>query len=416
MENHIIKPEEKKYLRELAKKKLEISGLPVMGERLKAWTDHNDLKGKRPMIWFEPHTVADPGFLPVCKCETPEARNIEGQLLISIFNHERIGDDTVVTPDFRCFWNSSFLPFDMPVKKTRAKNSEGYHIEDQISDLSEQTDLIKHSTMTFDRDSSLTWFEFVQNLLGDILNVRMASNGFYCVLTNDIVHRMGMENMLVNMLTCPDEFHFMMDRLSDDYIKYFDTLEKQNMLCLNNGNDNVAQGTFGFSSQLPPKDFNESHIRTTDLWGFLDSQETVGISPQQYGEFIFPYYKKVAGKYGLLSYGCCEPVNPIWSDCLSKLDNLRKVSISPWCDEEYMGQQLKNSNVIYQRKPSPLFVGEGDTLDEAAFREHIRHTLKCASGCKLEITFRDVYRLNGDLEKPRRAVEIVRQEIEEHWR
>ena len=43
----------------------------------------------------------------------------------------------------------------------------------------------------------------------------------------------------------------------------------------------------------------------------MDSQETVSISPDMYGEFIFPYYKKVAERYGLLSYGCCEPVDPV---------------------------------------------------------------------------------------------------------
>lgn len=416
MTNYIVNSEEKAYLREIAKKKSEIAGYPVMEERIKQWTLHNDLKGSKPMVWFEPWTVMDHGFLPQLRCTSHAAKIIEKQLLDSIFNYEMIGDDTVVDRDFKCLWNAYLLPFDMPIRKTQAVNSGGFRIENQISDLAEEIGLIKPSTMTFDKEGSLHWFDIANDLLGDILNVRMASDSFYCCLTNDIVHRMGMENMLVNMLTCSDEFHYMMEQLSNDYVCFFKSLEEQGMLCLNNGNDSLIQGSFGFSADLPPPDFDPAHIKTTNLWGFMDSQETVGISPEQYGEYIFPYYKKVTELYGLLSYGCCEPVNTIWKDYLSKFPNLRKISISPWCDEEYMGEQLKNSRVIYQRKPSPNFVGVEKELDEAAFREHIGTTLKAATGCKLEITFRDVYNLHGVFDKPKRAVEIVRQEIERYWR
>ena len=105
-----------------------------------------------------------------------------------------------------------------------------------------------------------------------------------------------------------------------------------------------------------------------------------------------------------------------WKDSLSKLKNLRKISISPWCDEEYMADQLRGSGVIYHRKPSPLYIGGTDyELDEEGFREHIRATMRAAKGCRLEITFRDTYTLNGNLGKPRRAVEIVREEIENTW-
>ena len=43
-------------------------------------------------------------------------------------------------------------------------------------------------------------------------------------------------------------------------------------------------------------------------------------------------------------------MDPIRERCLSKLTNLRKVSSSPWCSEEYMGERLRGSKVIYHRK------------------------------------------------------------------
>ena len=85
-----------------------------------------------------------------------------------------------------------------------------------------------------------------------------------------------------------------------------------------------------------------------------------------YEEFIFPYYKRISDLYGIFSYGCCEPVDPIWDNCLSKCENLRKISISPWCKEELMGEKLRGTKVIYHRKPSPNFIGVGKELDEEA--------------------------------------------------
>ncbi|MFQ6805023.1 MAG: hypothetical protein ACLRT5_09435 [Lachnospiraceae bacterium] len=138
------------------------------------------------------------------------------------------------------------------------------------------------------------------------------------------------------------------------------------------------RGTWAFTNELPGYDeIGKRTFTPKDVWGFMDSQETVGISPQMYEEFIFPCYKKISEQYGLLSYGCCEPVHPIWDSCISKLKNLRKVSISPWCDQQFMGERLRGSRVIYQRKPSPNLLGVGEQLDEDAVRAHIDETLSC---------------------------------------
>ena len=141
-----------------------------------------------------------------------------------------------------------------------------------------------------------------------------------------------------------------------------------------------------------------------------------GISPEMYEEFVFPFYKKVFDRYGLLSYGCCEAVDPIWEKCLSGVQNLRRVSISPWCNEEYMGEQLRGRKTVYHRKPSPNFLGVGTQLDEDALRLHIRKTLQAARGCTLEFTQRDVYSVSKSIEKVRRYVEIIREECAQHWK
>ncbi len=73
-------------------------------------------------------------------------------------------------------------------------------------------------------------------------------------------------------------------------------------------------------------------------------------------KFSFPYYLEVSKLFVLLNYCCCEHINPIWEKYISKLLNLRKVSISPWCNEELMSEVLKGTKVIFHRKPSPNFI------------------------------------------------------------
>lgn len=221
---------------------------------------------------------------------------------------------------------------------------------------------------------------------------------------------------MFNMYDYPELFKEMMDRIADDTLKYFKFLEENKLILPTVTYEGVGQGTWAFTNELPGYDqVGKKFFTPKDVWGFMDSQETVGISPQMFEEFIFPCYKKIADQFGILSYGCCEPVHPIWDSCISKLENLRKVSISPWCDEQFMGERLRGSKVIFHRKPSPNFLGVGTTLDEAEFRKHIDTTLEAAKGCKLEITQRDVYTINKDIQKAHRYVEIIREEIAKYW-
>lgn len=48
-------------------------------------------------------------------------------------------------------------------------------------------------------------------------------------------------------------------------------------------------------------------------------------------------------------------------------------------------------------------------------RAHLMATGTAARGCKLEVSQRDVYRINGPADKVRRYVEIIRQALADTW-
>ncbi|HHW01042.1 MAG TPA: hypothetical protein GXX36_16020 [Clostridiaceae bacterium] len=419
MYSFYITSEDRKILRELAKKQLEYSQLPVMKERMEQWYKHNECEGERPMIHVEIWTF-ERDIIPELKCQTATGRTIELELYRNFINYERIDDDRIVPPYYSIRWDTWFQLFGVTIEKEHAVNSKGddlgHRFKYIINDLEEDFPKLGPSKYGVDREKTLAWKEFLENIFGDILPVKIAGNCLVAVPTQDIVHMMGMENMLFSMYDYPDTFHALMKRITDDYIEYFKWLETEGLLLPAASYELCNQGTFCFTRELPQEPVPGKKLATKDSWGYMDSQETVGISPDMYEEFIFPYYKRVSDLFGLFSYGCCEPVDPVWDNCLSKCENLRKISISPWCNEEAMGEKLKGRKVIYHRKPSPNFIGVGKDLDEEAWRQHIIKTLKAAQGCHLEITQRDVYSLGGDVEKPRKAVRIIRECIDEYWK
>jgi len=400
-----------RILRDLANQTIEIALSPKMQELKQLWLLHNIAKGKRPMITVELATFKQEVVPQLLKCKDEEMRQLEEQLYSGIVNHTIFGDDSIVN-DFFAIRNAiTFTPFSIEVKKDAPNNpdSVGHHFVEVIKDLSDDFHMLKKSTFNVDRNVAKEKYEFIGNTIGDILPPKMVGGCLYNVLTQNLVHIMSMETMFTSMYDYPDEFKEMMEMLSNDYIEYFRFLESEDLILPTTASERVGQGTYSFTNELP---IAKDKFTSKDVWGFMDSQEMVGTSPSMFEEFIFPYYRKIADECGLLSYGCCEPVDPIWDNCLSKLDNLRKVSISPWCNEEFMGEKLQNTNIIYHRKPSPNYLGVGSVFDESAFKEHIRKTINAAKGCKVEFTQRDVYTINNDVDKVKNYVKIIREESE----
>lgn len=418
----VISQNDKRILRELAKKQLDLAKREENQKRIKQWYEHNSLKGDRPLIHLEMGSFEQEILPDRMQCVGEYARMIEKRLLSNFLNQELFDDDRVTPDCYEMNYDSWFILFNIPieVEHTKARDgsiSVGHHFKSVIKDLETDYHKLGETVYGVDINATLARKNILEELIGDILPVQLQMNGLYSVPTQMLVHFMSMEDMMYNMYDYPELFKEMMQRIAKDTINYYRYLEEKRVILPTVGHEALGQGSWCYNTELPGwAEYNQRIFTTKDVWGFMDSQETVGISPEMYEEYIFPCYQKIADQYGLLSYGCCEKVDPIWDNCISKLTNLRKVSISPWCNEEFMGERLRGSKVIYHRKPSPNYLGIGNVLEEEAVRCHIRKSLNAAQGCKMEIAQRDVYTINHDIDKARRYVKIIREEIENHWK
>ncbi len=413
--------EEKVYLRELASKQAEYAALPIMAERKQMWYDLNDAKpGARPPVIVETWTF-DRDFMPegVLRCTSEVGRGIEWQLLRNIRNHELINDDKVIPDTFDIGWNTEIDEFGVQIATETVADGQGvatgYRFLHPIKNLKEDLALLKPATCRVDRDRTLAWKAFLEDLFEGIMPVEIRTGTFGgTMLTHRVIELMGMETFFLAMLDCPDETHQLMRFLRDNCLRVMHWAESEGLLRLNNGNQDSFGSSYNFTTKLPTSGMVDNKVKLSDMWGCANSQESIGISPSMFHEFCFPYYREVCQPMGLLYFGCCEPAHPFWED-LRNLPHLKKISISRWCNQQYMGEALQGTEIVFSRKPDPNFLSVDEHLDEEAWAAHIRESLEAARGVFLEFIVRDVYTVHGDLNNPRRAVEIARREIDRHY-
>jgi len=410
---------ERAYLRELAKRQAEYAALPVMAERQQMWYDLNDGRFTRPPVIIEPGTFASE-FMPetVYRCQSPSGRMIEHQLLGNLRNHELIDDDKVMPATFDIGWSVDINEFGVTVGFENAADAEGrrlgFKMDHPIKDLERDFALLQPAVCRVDREKTWQRKADVEEVLGDILPVEIRGGLYgHGMLTHRLVALMGMEGFFIAMYDFPDALHRLMGFLRDNALRLMRWGEAEGLMRVNNGNQTSFGSSYNFTAQLPAPGY-DGRARLCDMWGCANSQETVGVSPELFHEFCFPYYRDVCAPMGFVYYGCCEPTHPFWED-LRQLPNLKKVSISKWCDERFMGEALQGTGIVFSRKPDPNYLGVDVVLDEAAWTAQIRESLAATPGVPVEFIVRDVYTVHHNLAKCKRAVQLARQAIDAHY-
>jgi hypothetical protein len=222
----------------------------------------------------------------------------------------------------------------------------------------------------------------------------------------------GLNNILFDFVDHPRELKELLSLISKGHLEKLDYLQTNNLLSLNNDGTYVGSGGYGFTDQLPQPDFG-GQVRTGDLWGFTESQETVSVSPDMYAEFIFPYEKPIMERFGLTCYGCCEPLDSRWQ-VVRQHHNLRRVSCSPWANLEKMVGHVEDRYIL-SIKPSPASLAD-PTLNCEAIRRDLRRTFELTEGCVVEIIMKDNHTLG---QRPENAVTwcaIAREEADRAWK
>ena len=221
----------------------------------------------------------------------------------------------------------------------------------------------------------------------------------------------GLEQIMLDMYDEPENLRRLMAFLRDGHLAKLDFLESHGLLSANFDGTYVGSGGFGYTRQLPQAGFDARRVRTRDMWGFCESQETVGVAPEMFAEFIYPYQVPILERFGLNCYGCCEPLDKRWG-FIKNAPRLRRLSVSTWADPEAMGAQL-GGKYIFSSKPNPTHLAEPVLRADEA-RAEIRRVLTAGRrhGCIVELIMKDNHTLGRNPENAVQWCAIAREEIE----
>lgn len=413
--NLVFPQSDRTILRELAQQVAQIASRPVMAEHRDLWYKHNQLEATRPLILCDPENgwneiITDDQI----RCSNDIARHWEFHFRKQIFWGNQMGDDYVVEPVFEIPYVYDETPWTVAGSKHQGTmhvtQSDGgaYHIDTILEDYT-LIDKILKPQMTLHHDTTKVLLELAQDLFGDILAVRINTPWSWSLggLTDEFAFLRGMENMLYDFYDEPESVHAVMEILATGTLERLDFLERSNLLALNNDGTYVGSGGMGYTRELPAADFS-GHVRAKDLWVLAESQITIGVSPDMFAEFIYPYQKRITDRFGLMCYGCCEPMDDRF-DIIKASKNLRRVSVSPWANKPLMAEKL-GTNYVYSWKasPSPLALPQ---LDEDVVRQELRDYLGVTRNNRVEIIMKDNHTLGKNPRNLTRWVEIAREEI-----
>lgn len=404
-----IGPREREILRGLARQVADLAARPIEDEKRDLWYRHNGLEAMRPLIFCDPENgwneIITAGDL---ECEGPLARWWEMVLRKEIFWGTEMFDDRVIEHHFNVSHVYVESDWGMAPVKIGGDDGGSYVWDPPLKSYADM-DKLRYPEITVDYEATNRLVELAEETLGDILTVRLKTAWWWTLgMTWTLADIRGLAQIMYDMLDHPDKLHQLMAFLRDGHMAKLDYLEENALLSLNTEGTYVGSGGFGWTHELPQPGF-DGHVRTCDMWGFGESQETVGVSPEMFAEFVFPYQFPILERFGLSCYGCCEPLDKRWH-IVQQIPNLRRVSVSPWADPNKMAEML-GDRYIYSMKPSPTDLAMGG-FDEDRIRAKLRKEFRITRDCRVEAIMKDNHTIRSDPQRVVRWVQIAREEAE----
>lgn len=387
----VIKASEKRILRELAKKYAEIAALDIQQENMERMRDNNDLKPGRPPVLINEipwHEMDIDGQL-VLQCENGFARHMETFFRRKLFQWKYFPGDMVIENFYPINKTVHSTGYGLDVKENVAITDATNNIisHEYIDQLSTEADLEKlHCpTITNDKEADKKNMELAQDILGDILQVKLRGYYLYYAPWDEIPRLHGVSNVFYDMIDRPEFIHKIIQKFTEIQLSTMEQYEEQGLLDYNIPD---LHCTPAYVSDLPAEDYDGGKVRLKDIWFRSMAQMFSSVSPEQHEEFDLKYSKPLFEKCGLIYYGCCEPLdNKI--DLLRKVPNMRKIGVSSWSNVESCAEQI-GRDYVYARKPNPAMVAVKANPEE--IRKDIKETIEAClkHGCPYEFVLKDI--------------------------
>jgi len=399
-------------LRDLVQQYLDICSKDVQAERRDLWRQHNSFIRTPVLIYVRAFAWSE---MPKshCGCEDPFYRGYEGFFRRMLF-WDTFDDDSIfepwVTVNAACVTPKEGV-WGLPIRWISGDDPRGAKQMDPPIKTPEDAQRMVAPHHVIDEEETARRAARVHDAIGDIITVVVDRAPVYRMWNGDIstllARLRGLDQIMWDMMDRPEWLHDVLAFMRDGILRTHEEAEKAGdwALC-----DHQNQA-MPYAEELPDPAADGPGVTRDKLWYYSASQETTLIGPRRFDEFMFQYQLPIMEKFGLVAYGCCEDLTRK-IDVLRQLPNLRRIGVAPVADVAKCAEQIGEDYILSYR-PSPTdMVGYG--FDPDRIRRILRADLEAcrANGCHVDVTLKDVETVQGDPERIRRWVEIVREEAE----
>ncbi|MCJ7752425.1 MAG: hypothetical protein MUQ65_15265 [Armatimonadetes bacterium] len=387
-----VRQKDRDVLRELGGKVAEIAALPVQQETVSLWKALNGLRPVRAMVMIDeiPWHEMDVDEELVLQTADPFCQGIERQLRRTLYRWKHMRADMVVEPMVAVPKVIHGDDFGMQVVERAAildprSDIYGHAYLDQLQ-TEDDLKKIRQPEVRLDEEATAEAEGKARDIFDGILTVRMQGRFPTFALWDIITCWRSPEHVLLDLVDRPEFTHQVMARLTEVHLSLLDQLEEQGLLGFGQP---TIHCTGAYTDELPAPGFDPGHPRTSDLWTHGMAQIFSSVSAAMHQEFELDYVIKCYERFGLVYYGCCEPLHEKM-DIVRKIPHLRKISMSTWVDVE-KGAERIGRDFVFSRKPSPAFLA-GEVWDPKAVEEDLSDTLaRCnRHGCPVEFILKDI--------------------------
>jgi hypothetical protein len=398
-------------IRELAAQVGEIAALPVQEEKRRLHRKLNALKPERPMAmidqvcWNEMNVDNE----LTLRCTDPECRAYEEGLRRLLFQWKHFRVDMVVEPFIkipRALHHTGFgINADETIAETEHENDVKAHYYHNQFQTMDDLEKVKIPSVTHDAVETQRRLDVAHELFAGLLEVRIGGEDLNYSLWDPISTWMGVENALFAIVEQPEMMHGLANRMTNGYLTLIDQLEENGWLTQP---QSTIHCTGAYTDELPAPGYNPEKPRAKDIWMFGLAQMFSTVSPKMFKEFEVDYSSKICDRFGLVYYGCCDPLDRKMAQ-VRMIPHVRKVSMSPWVDQERGAAEI-GKQFVYSRKPSPAMLAF-DSFDPDALREDLMATRRVCekNGCPLEYILKDISTVRHEPQRLFQYADIVMQ-------
>ncbi|MGI6017695.1 MAG: hypothetical protein ACOX8M_02640 [Marvinbryantia sp.] len=382
-------------LREIAEQYAEYAADSLNAEKLLMHRGVNDLRQIRPIVLIDeiPWNEMNYDGSLTLQCEDQVFRKYEEEMRRQIFKWKNFRADMVLQPyiSVRKKIESTGIGVEIQgeVRMTDMDNTIVSHKFESQFETDEDLSKLHNPIITYNQDATVKEYEKISEAIGDLIPVKItgADTGYDlgCKSWDIIASCMNIDSLLYNLIDNPEYMHTLAEKLADIFIDTIAQYEKLNLL---NGDALYVHSTAATATKLQ-EGMNRQHVTAQNVWGRGIAQIFSTVSPEMHEEFDITYMKKAMAPFGLVYYGCCEPLDRK-IDILRQISNLRKISISPWADVNIAAEAIGKDYVL-SAKPNPANLVY-DELNEKIIQNEIGQILRAAekNGCSCEIVLKDI--------------------------